>query len=93
MAVLMRRRRSAAGFLRREGRGVQTRSNRGRNTITKYTLLALAGLVAFVLLSCHFYGVRGYKAVGGEVFALLLPVLYYVLGKTVRDIFTTEEGG
>ncbi len=72
---------------------MQTKSNRRRNTITKYALLALAGLVAFALLSCHFYGVRGYKAVGGEVFALLLPVLYYVLRKTVRDIFTTEEGG
>ena len=28
---------------------------------------------------------RGYEAVGGEAFALLLPVLYYLISTTVKD--------
>ena len=28
---------------------------------------------------------RGYEAVGGEAFALLLPVMYYLISTTVKD--------
>ena len=28
---------------------------------------------------------RGYSAIGGEAMFLLLPVLYYLISKTVRD--------
>lgn len=29
---------------------------------------------------------RGYRAVGGEAFALFLPVFYYIISHTVGDI-------
>lgn len=36
---------------------------------------------------------RGYFAVGGEVFALFLPVFYYCLSRTVRDLITDIKNG
>ncbi|MEI3131259.1 MAG: hypothetical protein V8S92_03090 [Oscillospiraceae bacterium] len=35
---------------------------------------------------------RGF-AVGGEVFALFLPVFYYCLSRTVRDLITDIKNG
>jgi len=100
----MRRHRSAASSLRREGNGVRTRSRRTRRrrgtsprhaplgwTIAKYALLTVAGVALFFILSDYAYQERGYKALGGEVFALLLPVLYYTATKTVQDAVRSFE--
>jgi len=54
-------------------------------TIAKYALLTVAGAALFFMLSDYAYQERGYKAFGGEVFALFLPALYYMATKTVRD--------
>ncbi len=54
-------------------------------TIAKYVLLTVVGVALFFMLSDYAYQERGYKALGGEVFALLLPVLYYTTVTTIRD--------
>lgn len=53
--------------------------------IVKYAILTLIGIILFRAGAAAGLRERGYKAVGGEVFALLLPVLYYLISTTVRD--------
>lgn len=54
-------------------------------TVIKYAILTLVGIFLFCVGSAVALRERGYHAVGGEVFALLLPVLYYLISTTVRD--------
>lgn len=51
----------------------------------KYAILTLAGIGLFRVLSAVACAERGYFAVGGEVFALLLPVIWYLLENVLRD--------
>ena len=53
-------------------------------TIIKYAILTLIGIVLFRAGAAGLRE-RGYEAVGGEAFALLLPVLYYLIATTVKD--------
>lgn len=55
-------------------------------TVAWYTFLTLAGVLLYKLGAVCAMRVRGYHAVGGEVLALFLPVLYYCVEATVRDI-------
>lgn len=54
-------------------------------TVAKYA--ADRGRGPAVSSGCLAYALteRGYKAIGGEVFALFLPVFYYTISATVRD--------
>lgn len=63
--------------------------------IIKYAILTLIGIVLFRAGAAAALRDRGYKAVGGEAFALLLPVLYYLVTTTVRDWIADirEEAG
>ena len=54
-------------------------------TIIKYAILTLIGIVLFRAGAAAGLRARGYEAVGGEAFALLLPVLYYLISTTVKD--------
>lgn len=54
-------------------------------TIIKYAILTLIGIVLFRAGAAAALRDRGYEAVGGEAFALLLPVLYYLISTTVKD--------
>jgi len=52
----------------------------------RYALLALAGVALYKIGAACALRQRGYSAVGGEVLALLLPVVYYAIAATIRDI-------
>lgn len=53
--------------------------------VIKYAILTVIGIVLFRAGAAAGLRERGYKAVGGEAFALLLPVLYYLISTTIRD--------
>lgn len=55
-------------------------------TIIKYGLLTLAGIWLYRCGAEYAFQQRGYFAVGGEVFALLLPFFYWTISCVVRDI-------
>lgn len=55
-------------------------------TVAWYALLTMAGGLLYKVGAALALRQRGYFAVGGEVVALLLPVLYYAMSTTVRDI-------
>jgi hypothetical protein len=54
-------------------------------TVAKYAALTVAGVLLFRAGAAYALTERGYKAIGGEVFALFLPVFYYTISETVRD--------
>lgn len=54
-------------------------------TVAKYAALTVAGVLLFRAGAAYALAERGYKAIGGEAFALLLPVVYYTISATVRD--------
>lgn len=54
-------------------------------SIIKYVLLSILGVVLFCFASRQAYLERGYKAVGGEYFLLLLPLIYYLVSRVVKD--------
>ena len=45
----------------------------------------IAGFILFRIGSEVAYAERGYKAIGGEGFALLLPLFYLIISRTVQD--------
>lgn len=59
--------------------------------IVKYAALTIAGIMLFREGAARALAYRGYFAVGGEVFALFLPVFYYCLSRTVRDLTTLSN--
>ena len=61
--------------------------------VVKYAALTVAGILLFRAGAAHAYAQRGYFAVGGEVFALLLPLIYYAISSTVRDIIADVKNG
>ena len=56
--------------------------------VAKYVALTVAGILLFRAGAAYALTERGYKAIGGEVFALFLPVFYYTISATVRDYIT-----
>lgn len=56
-----------------------------RRIVIKYAILTLVGIILFCAGAAAALKERGYQAVGGEVFALLLPVLYYLISTTIQD--------
>ena len=62
-----------------------------RTEIVQYALLTLAGILLYKMDAAYAMRERGYFAVGGEAVALLLPVLYYLFAKTIRDFVRDME--
>lgn len=64
--------------------------SRRAKTIALYACLTVGGILLFRAGAAVAYEQRGYIAVGGEAFALFLPLFYYlfseVVGETVADI-------
>lgn len=58
----------------------------------KYAALTLVGVLLFRAGQARALAERGYEALGGEVFALLLPVLYWMVVRVARDILNIKEG-
>lgn len=60
--------------------------------IVKYAALTLIGFLLFRAGQAHALAERGYEALGGEAFALFLPVLYWVVGRVVQDTLDANGG-
>ncbi|MEG1563825.1 MAG: hypothetical protein RR365_08875 [Bacteroides sp.] len=58
-----------------------------RKAVIKYAVLSLLGIVLFNLCSKLALNERGYYAIGGEVFMLLLPFFYYIITSTAREVY------
>jgi formate hydrogenlyase subunit 3/multisubunit Na+/H+ antiporter MnhD subunit len=61
--------------------------------IAKYAALTVAGIVLFRIGTVYAYRQRGYTAVGGEVFALFLPAIYYAVSRTIKDFIADVING
>ena len=61
--------------------------------IVKYAVLILAGILIFRAGQTHALAERGYEALGGEVFALLLPGLSWMVSRIIRDTLDLKGGG
>lgn len=71
----------------------EQRAARFFRTVAKYAALTLAGIILFRAGAAYGLKERGYSAVGGEAFALLLPVFWYAAEKTLRDFITDAKNG
>lgn len=60
--------------------------------VAKYAALTLVGFLLFRAGQAHALVERGYEALGGEVFALFLPVLYWMVARVVRDSLDARGG-
>lgn len=70
----------------RTRRRTSHRAKVSRATIVLYAALTAAGILLFRAGAAVAYMECGYNAVGGEVFALFLPVFYYIISQAVGDI-------
>ena len=86
-----------AGQARPRRRGRKSRQRKARRAfwlnVAKYAALTVAGILLFRAGAAYALAERGYKAIGGEVFALFLPAFYYCLSRTVRDLITDIKNG
>lgn len=57
--------------------------------IIKYIFLTIVGILLFRAGQAQALAERGYEALGGEVFALFLPVFYWMVSRIVRDTLNT----
>ena len=62
-------------------------------TIAKYAALTLAGIILFRAGAAYALTERGYSAVGGEAFALFLPVFYALLSGVGRGYVKDTKNG
>lgn len=69
----------------RTRRRTSRRAKVSRATIALYAALTAAGILLFRAGAAVAYMERGYNAVGGEAFALFLPVFYYIISHAVGE--------
>lgn len=62
-------------------------------TVAKYAALTIAGIILFRAGAAYGLKERGCSAVGGEAFALLLPVLYPLISAVVRCYIEDAKTG
>ena len=62
-------------------------------SVAKYSGLTLAGIILFRAGAAYALTVRGYSAVGGEAFALFLPVFYALLSGVGRGYVKDTKNG
>lgn len=60
--------------------------------VAKYATLILVGFLLFRAGQARALAERGYEALGGEVFALFLPVLYWMVARVIRDTLDARGG-
>ena len=51
----------------------------------KYAALTAVGILLYYILHGQATAERGYEAIGGEVFALFIPGLWYIIETSFRD--------
>lgn len=69
-----------------------------RETVIKYILLTIIGILLFSICTEDTLAERGRFAIGGEYLLLLLPLVYYVISDMTKEmvecikfLFETEE--
>lgn len=60
--------------------------------VAKYAALTILGILLFRAGQARALAERGYEALGGEVFALFLPVLYWMVERVVGDTLGARGG-
>ena len=83
--------RRAPTNLFRQERKWRLRDHIPLTTLAKYAALTVAGVLLFRAGQAHALIERGYEALGGEVFALFLPVFYWMVARIVRDILSARR--
>lgn len=68
--------------------GERTRSLAVAASVAKYVLLTVAGFALFEWAHAVASAERGYEAIGGEVFLLALPLVWFGLESMIRDMVT-----
>lgn len=53
--------------------------------IAKYAALMVLGILLYRIGAARALVERGYSAIGGEVFALFIPVFYWLFSRMIRD--------
>jgi glucose uptake protein GlcU len=51
-----------------------------------YLIITACGIVLFVVMHRYATAQRGYEAIGGEAFFILLPAFWYMVERTAKDI-------
>ena len=77
-------RRAPTNLLRQE-RKWRLRDHIRIAAVAKYAALTVAGILLFRAGQARALAERGYEALGGEAFALFLPVFYWMVSRVVRD--------
>lgn len=86
IVITVRRPRSWKRRAARVWRAVRKRAAKVNwGAVAWYGFLTVAGVVLYKVGAAYALKERGYYAVGGEALALLLPVLWYAVGTTIRD--------
>ena len=70
--------------------------NRRTYTVAKYLLLSVVSVSLYITAAKYALAERGYFAVGGEAFLLLLPVFYYLISTMIHDAvaeYRKSKGG
>ena len=55
--------------------------------IIKYALITACGVILFVVLNQASNAERPAPSVGGEIFFLILPVMWWLIEKAIKDIW------
>ena len=63
-----------------------------RKSIITAVIVTIATIMAFILAHNAATVERGYKAIGGEVFALLLPFLFFTAKKNAKETKKALKG-
>lgn len=60
--------------------------------LAKWSLLVIASILLYMAGSRQAFHQRGYEAIGGEIFLLLLPAIYHSLEQMIQDIKEEVRG-
>lgn len=55
--------------------------------IVKYIIIAIVGVILFITVNRAANAERPAASIGGEAFFLILPIMWWVLERTVKDLF------
>lgn len=67
------------------------RKNRFLRAFIFYSILSICGVAFFQIGSEMAFASRGYRACGGEILFLLLPLLIYFIVRNIRDFIDVSR--
>lgn len=57
-----------------------------KHKLIKWTGITVISILLFMAGCRQAFNQRGYYAIGGEIFLLLLPIMYYIIGQIALDL-------